>query len=135
VKKLTFNIFLLIIANDLVDTLAQLLMKKGVLSAGMTDIWTHNMFEFMHKGAVSPVLWLGIAVYALNFFLWIFILARADLSVAMPVGSFCYIFIPMAAVIFLHESVSPVRWIGILFIILGINFVARSVPAGGEGHK
>ncbi|MBF0216391.1 MAG: EamA family transporter [Candidatus Omnitrophica bacterium] len=133
-KKLTFRIFLLIIANDLVDTLAQLLMKKGVLSAGMTDIWTHNVIEFMHKGAVSPVLWLGIAVYVLNFFLWIFILARADLSVAMPVGSFCYIFIPMAAVIFLHESVSPVRWIGILFIILGIHFVARSVPAREGGH-
>jgi undecaprenyl phosphate-alpha-L-ara4N flippase subunit ArnE len=72
----------------------------------------------------------------LNFFIWIVILYKTDLSIAMPVGSFSYIFVPVAAIIFLHERVSLLRWAGIAFIILGIHFVSqsRSGAKPGEGR-
>jgi len=121
IGHLPLKIFALIILNDLGDTVAQALMKKGLLLAG----------------ASSVVLWLGILIYALNFFVWIIVLYKVDLSIAMPVGSFCYIFVPITAILFFHERVDPLRWLGIICIVLGIHFVSHSTPpapSGGPGH-
>ena len=132
-SHLTLNVFFLIVLNDLIDTAAQVLMKKGLIRTGIDSINSGNIMHFISLGASSPFLWLGIFVFALNFFVWIVILYKVDLSIAMPVGSFCYIFIPVCAMLFLHEYISPVRWAGIICIVLGIHFVAQSKkPAQGE---
>ncbi|MCX5668151.1 MAG: EamA family transporter [Candidatus Omnitrophica bacterium] len=132
-SHLTLKIFLLIILNDLIDTTAQLLMKKGLVRTGIDSVNLGNITEFAARSASSPFLWLGIFVFALNFFVWIVILYKVPLSIAMPVGSFCYIFIPVCAMLFLHEEISLVRWAGIICIVLGIHFVAQSrKPAQAE---
>lgn len=126
---LTLKIFALIVLNDLGDTLAQLLMKKGLIHTGISSVTFGNILEFCARNSSSVLLWLGIAVQLLNFFIWIVILYKVDLSIAMPVGSTCYIFIPIAAAIFLHEHVSLLRWAGIIMIVFGIHFVSQSVQS------
>lgn len=123
---LTLKVFLLIILNDIGDTFAQLLMKKGLVQTGIDNVNIGNSVEFAVKNAHSPLVWLGIFVFVLNFFVWIVILSRVDLSIAMPVGSTCYIFVPIVAMMFLHEHVGLLRWAGIALIILGIHFVSQS---------
>lgn len=126
---LTLKIFALLVANDLGDTLAQLLMKKGLIDTGISSVTLGNIAQFSAANSQSLLLWLGIIVQALNFFIWIVILYKIDLSIAMPAGSTSYIFIPIAAAIFLHEHVSLMRWAGIAMIVLGIHFVSRSRKA------
>jgi drug/metabolite transporter (DMT)-like permease len=123
---LTFKIFALLVLNDLGDTLAQLLMKKGLVMTGITSVTFGNIAEFCARNSSSILLWLGIAVHTLNFFVWIVILYKVDLSIAMPAGSTSYIFIPLAAAVFLHERISILRWAGIMLIVLGIDFVSLS---------
>ena len=130
---LTLKIFLLIVLNDIGDTIAQLFMKKGLNHTGIDNIGLGNMTEFMAKGASSPLIWLGLFIFALNFFVWIVILSRVDLSIAMPVGSTSYIFVPIVAMIFLHEHISLLRWAGIALIVVGIHFVSQSRKAPREG--
>ena len=125
-KALTLKIFLAIVLNDISDSVAQLLMKKGLLTTGIQSVHFQNIPEFLSRNAGSPLLWLGILIYAANFFIWMVILSKVDLSVALPVGSTSYVFIPMLAVLFLKESVTPVRWLGILLIVLGVYCVSRS---------
>ncbi len=125
-SDLTLKILSLIVLNDLIDTLAQLFMKKGLIQTGIDSVNLNNIIQFVSKSASSPLLWFGIFIFTLNFFVWIVILYKVDLSIAMPVGSFCYIFIPICAMLFLHESISLVRWCGIICIVLGIHFVAQS---------
>ena len=125
-KGLTFKIFSLMLVTDVGESAAQLLMKKGLAHTGMTVIHPATVFDFLVRNAVSPLLWLGIFFYALTFFIWIVVLAHVDLSMAMPLASTSYILIPFMAMIFLHESIAPLRWIGIFFIILGIRSVAKS---------
>lgn len=108
---LTLKIFSLIILSDVVDSIAQLLMKKGLVDMGINSIF---------------IVWAGVLVFALNFFIWMVILYKVDLSIAMPAGSVSYIFVPLAAMLFLHEHVSLLRWIGICCIVCGIYFVSRS---------
>ena len=132
-SRLTLKIFSLIVLNDIVDTIAQLIMKKGLLHTAISSVSLSNIAEFVARGASSALVWLGILVYALNFFIWIVILYKIDLSIAMPVGSTCYIFVPIAAILFLHEQVTPLRWVGIACIVLGIHFVSQSKKPAKEG--
>jgi drug/metabolite transporter (DMT)-like permease len=125
-SHLTLGVFLLIVLNDLVDTAAQLLMKKGLIRTGIDSVNLGNITQFAALSASSHLLWIGIFIFAMNFFVWIVILYKVPLSIAMPVGSFCYIFVPVCAMLFLREDISPVRWAGIVCIVLGIHFVAQS---------
>ena len=118
--RLTLGVFVLIIANDLADTAAQLLMKKGI----------HVLFDLSNPA--SLFFWTGLLIYLSNFFLWMFILSKIDLSVALPLASASYILIPVAAVLFLHEFVSPMRWLGLALIIGGITLVSQSRASGGS---
>ena len=125
-NSLTFKVFMAIVLNDVGDCIAQLLMKKGLVQtmAGLMNFG--NVIEFIVHNAGSWLLWTGILVYALNFFVWIVVLSHVDLSIALPVGSTSYIFIPILATLFLHEHVGWIRWIGIGLVILGIHFVSKS---------
>ena len=129
---LTFKIFLLILLNDLGDSLAQFLMKKGLLQTGVEAGSWQGTIAFLAHNVSSPIIWMGIIVYALNFFLWIVILSRIDLSVAMPIGSTTYLIIPLLAMFFLKEQVTLTRWFGITLIVVGIYFVSQSVKPSLE---
>lgn len=125
-STLTLKIFLLILANDLLDGAAQLFMKKGLVQAGMGTLGLHHLFSFVAQNSSSGFVWLGISLYALNFFLWIVVLSRVDLSIAMPLSNLTYLFTPFIAMFFLHETVNHLRWLGIVLIIAGIHFLSRS---------
>ena len=115
IGKVPLTIFLLLITNDLLDTTAQLLIKKSGC----------------HPGEV--LLWVGILIYVFNFFLWMRILSKIDLSVALPLAGLSYIFVPLASFLFLHEHIGFMRAAGLLFILLGIHLISKHTPAQPEG--
>lgn len=134
-KKLN-GIFLLkvislIVVKDAIESFGDLFFKKGCLETGISNVVLSNFIQFASGIISSPWLWIGIAFYLANFFLWIVLLSRVDLSVAFPMSSLTYIMVPLLAIFFLGENVHPVRWAGIIFIIIGVTLAGRS--AGEEG--
>ena len=130
-KKLTVSLFLLIMLTDLMESLTSFLMKKGVVPAELFPLSVSHVLHFIAVNAGSLLIWLGVLTYLLNFFLWMRVLSKLDLSVAVPLGSTSYVIVPLAAHFFLHEIVTPVRWFGIMLIIAGIYFVSQSKTQGG----
>jgi undecaprenyl phosphate-alpha-L-ara4N flippase subunit ArnE len=57
--------------------------------------------------------------------LWFYILKNNELSLAYPLISISYIFGALAAVFIFHETIPFTRWIGILFIMIGVAFLAK----------
>ena len=129
-KNLTWKVFLLIVMNDMANSFAQLFMKKGLVPPPENLLDGTALLNFLGTNISSPFMWLGITIYALSFFLWIIVLTRADLSTAMPVASTDYVIIPLLAMIFLKETVTPLRWMGIVSIVAGIYFVSQSGRSG-----
>jgi drug/metabolite transporter (DMT)-like permease len=125
-KGLTWRVFFLIVLTDLGNSLAQLLMKKGLLHPAADFLNLKALVDFIAGNAVSPVFWLGILVYILCFFVWIVVLSKVDLSVAIPLACNDYVIIPLLAVVFLREHVSLLRWLGIAIIVCGVLIVSRS---------
>ncbi len=126
-KKLTLKIILFLVFSDILETLIHLCFKKGAMSFDYFDINTCAEGVTFLAGVFStPFLWLGIFLALLTFVVWSTILSKIDLSVAVPIASFSYILIPLTSAIFLHERVSLLRWIGVIFILAGVIFVSLS---------
>jgi drug/metabolite transporter (DMT)-like permease len=56
------------------------------------------------------------------------LLSAADLSFVLPVTASAYVLIALAGHFVLHDRISPVRWIGIVVITLGV-ILAEETPA------
>lgn len=74
----------------------------------------------------SPWLWGGVAIFVLEFIIWLQVLARAPLSLALPVASLNYCGVALASRLFLGEKVNLRRWLGIACITFGVAVAAAN---------
>jgi drug/metabolite transporter (DMT)-like permease len=126
-KRLTLKILLFLVSTDILETLAQFCFKKSVASQGFPEIGTFMQgLIFLKTIASSPYLWIALLSVFTIFVIWSTILSKIDLSVAVPVASFSYILVPLTSSVFLHENISSTRWLGIIFILIGVIFVSIS---------
>ncbi|MCX5669295.1 MAG: EamA family transporter [Candidatus Omnitrophica bacterium] len=135
-KKVTLKILLLLIASDILETAVHFFFKKSTLvfSQGqVTDLAT--MLVFLKVVFSSAFLWAGLLTVVAVFIIWSMILSKIDLSVAVPIASFSYILVPLVSIIFLHEQITALRWIGVFFVILGVIFVSLSSKERTEQAK
>jgi uncharacterized membrane protein len=68
----------------------------------------------------------GIAFEAIWFFLWLYLLARWDLSRIFPFEGLNPVLIAIGAMLFLKERLPLKAWIGIAMISVGIGMVSLS---------
>lgn len=125
-NRLTLKLFALISTADILESIADLLIKKGINLSGTGLAGVVNIVGFLLKLSTSYLVLLGILLYIVNFFILITVLSRLELSIAFPAGSISYILVPLLSIIFLHENVTLMRWSGIICIIAGIYFISRS---------
>jgi undecaprenyl phosphate-alpha-L-ara4N flippase subunit ArnE len=57
--------------------------------------------------------------------LWLYIIKTFPFSMAYPMISLSYVFGMFAAILFFHEEVPLVRWIGVLLIMSGCVLIAK----------
>ncbi len=126
-KRLTLKILLFLILSDILETFIQFCFKKSTLPVtGFNVTSPADAFTFIKAIAASPFLWIGICAVLVIFVIWSTILSKIDLSVAVPVASFSYILVPICSIVFLKETISPLRWVGIIFILSGIILTSLS---------
>ena len=126
-RKLTFKILAVLIFSDVLETLTHFCFKKSTFSVSGFEIKRFlDIFNFLYAVFSSPFLWVGLLTVLLTFIIWSSILSKIDLSVAVPLCSFSYISIPLVSIIFLHEKISILRWLGIFCILVGVIFVSLS---------
>jgi uncharacterized membrane protein len=75
----------------------------------------------------NPSFYGGVAIGAIGTFTWMYVLAKADFSYALPLLTFCGILVAMvSAKVVLHEPLGLRRTIGTLLIAAGALLVSRS---------
>ena len=106
------------------------LLKRGMNR--LEKLPTLNISEVVRviKAAVtnSHIL-LGIFFEALFFICLLFLMSESDISFLWPLTALSFVFSTMAAIFFLHERVTPLRWVGVVFIMLGAAFISYSEHA------
>ena len=84
--------------------------------------WTWMFFRNFFTNWWLPASGLSMAAATI---VWAYILKHHDLSLAYPLISISYIFGTLAAVFIFHETVPSTRWIGVLFIMIGVAFLTK----------
>lgn len=119
---MSLRLLLLILASVALSALAQLALKTGTAAGARSRGVGGELLAL----AQSPFVIGGLALYALGAVLWLFVLARAPLSLAYPFVGLGFIFTMLAGALVLGEQVTPVRIAGTLLIAAGCVLVARS---------
>ena len=103
----------------------QLLLKRGLNSLGNIDFASGIVTSYF-KIFLCPSVLLGLFLYMSGVFAWIYVLTEMDLSYAYPFLALTYVLVGVLSMIFLHEQISIIRWIGILTICFGVVIVSRT---------
>jgi drug/metabolite transporter (DMT)-like permease len=74
----------------------------------------------------QPLIWIALPLYGAGFIIWAVALSRLQLSFAYPLLAIGYLLNPLAALIVFGEQISPMRWAGIIVVMVGIILVGRS---------
>ena len=115
--------YLVLLSVVVFGSIGDTFLKRGVGS---------EPIDFHHLGALLQVLlhpFVILGILSLLFFMssYMTALSFADLSYVLPATAVGYIFMTLLSIFWLHEHVSPVRWVGVLLIVIGVGAVA-----GGE---
>jgi multidrug transporter EmrE-like cation transporter len=118
--------FALLMTGVLLNAGAQLLLKAGTNVLGVITLTRETWLDTFARMATQGYFILGAACYGVSLVVWILGLSRVPVSVAYPLLSVGYIINAVAAHYLFGESVTPARWLGIGFIVVGVSLVARS---------
>lgn len=110
------------------EVVATILFKKGTnrLANSMRKGWLSHIDNIINALKTKEIA-LGIALYAMEYVLWIAFLAAIDISKAFPLSSVQIVLILIASRMILKEHVNQYRWLGATLIIAGIYFVGGNI--------
>jgi uncharacterized membrane protein len=61
-------------------------------------------------------------------------LSFADLSYVLPASAISYVWMVLLSIVWLHEHVSPQRWLGVALIVVGVGVVAGGPSRTERSH-
>jgi drug/metabolite transporter (DMT)-like permease len=116
----------LILFSVCVAAVAQLTLKHGMNQ--VVDSSGRVGFDMMSLRAVATTsyVWLGLLLFGLSALIWLVVLSRTTLSFAYPFASLTYVLILLADRFLLDQRVTPLRYAGVAFIIVGIVLVSQT---------
>lgn len=119
-------IFLLAITSVSLTALAQVALRKTMLSIMPIPENIDNIFIFILNILLNPWFIFGMSCYIISIGLWMTVLSKTEVSLAYPLSSMGFIITAAIGYFFLKEDVNMTRMIGLLLICAGIIFISKS---------
>ncbi len=103
------------------------LLKKGMTELGSLDrVSAAEIIRLVKVGSVNPRILLGVFFEALFFLSLLILMSKSEISFLWPLTGLSFVFATLAAMWFLHEQVSSIRWVGVIFIMIGAGLISYS---------
>ena len=131
-KRLRIKTLDMVLAMVVCANVGDLLLKRGMAQIGAVELTLHGIARAFQLTVTNATIWLAI-FFLIGFMVsYMTVLSWADYSYVMPAGAFGYAVLTFLAVIFLHESVSSRRWVGVALICVGVLLVGQTKPRTTE---
>lgn len=106
------------------------LLKKGMDQIGdMKRICASEVIRVVKTGVTNSRILLGVFFEALFFGCLLMLMSKSDISFLWPLTALSFVMATLAAMFFLHEQVSSIRWAGVVFIMIGAALISYSEHA------
>jgi uncharacterized membrane protein len=126
--RLRIKTLVMVLAMVVCANVGDLMLKRGMSRIGAVSLSLSGLQHAFLLTVTNGTIWIGI-LFLTGFMLsYMTVLSWADYSYVMPAGAFGYALLTFLAVVFLHESVSPRRWVGVVLICAGVLLVGQTKP-------
>ena len=127
------KLLLVLLIGLVFESTGVVLLKKGMTRIGdMQTVSAAEIGRVIKSGATNPQILLGVFFEALFFGCLLILMSKADISFLWPLTALSFVFATFAAILFLGERVSAIRWVGVALIVLGAAFISYSEHAKPE---
>jgi len=116
----------ILLASIFCAVCGQILLKATVTRLEGVDFASSKMASHLWKLLRAPIFYIALFVYFFSMILYLAAISKLDISLAFPMVSLNYAIILIYSKIFFKENVTPLRWIGVAVIILGVCLISRS---------
>ena len=105
-------------------------LKIGITQIGdMKETSVAEVVKVIKAGVTNLNVLLGVFCEAVFFGSLLILMAKSDISFLWPLTALSFVFATFAAMWFLHERVSSIRWAGVVFIMIGAGLISYSEHA------
>lgn len=129
-SKNMFKLLSILLIGLVCESTGVVLLKKGMMHIGqMNGVTAGEMLRVCKAGAANPQILLGVFFEALFFLCLLILMSKSDISFLWPLTGLSFVFATFAAIWFLDERVSAMRWIGVALIVIGAALISYSQQA------
>jgi threonine/homoserine efflux transporter RhtA len=126
---LHFKTYVLILLMVIFAPVGNIFLGKGMKRVGSAITWAPaDVIAISVRVFSSPLIWLGIGSLITFFVAYMLVLSWADYSYVQPASSIAYAIVAFLGYFFLGETVTPLHWLGIAVICLGVFLVGNTSP-------
>ena len=131
--QLETKTYTLLASMVLFSSIGNVLLSKGMKQVGeIVDYSASGLSIVFLRIFMSGTIWLGVVSLLVFFVSYLLLLSWADFSFVQPVSSIGYAVVAVLSYFLLGEIISPIRWLGVLFICAGVALVSGSEPRTAE---
>ena len=124
---MTLVTWVLILTGVGMNAAAQLLLKAATRPLGAFTVFdADTLMKSIGILSLSVPFWAGMMCYAFSVCVWLAALAKAPVSVAYPMLSLGYVVVAAVSAMWLGESLTMAKVLGIALICAGVVLVSRS---------
>jgi drug/metabolite transporter (DMT)-like permease len=106
------------------ETAGVILLSKGLNALeGPKSYGAVEIIKLVARALSNKNILLGVAFEAVFFIGLLVMMSHADVSFVWPLTSLTFVFATLAAKFYLHEDVDPLRWVGVILIVLGASLI------------
>jgi len=118
------RVILLLIFFVLCNTGGEIAMSYGVKQVGEPQGFRPmTLLRFVWSAAKNRWLWVAIPMLAASFYSLLILFSWAPVSVVIPASASNYIVGTIGAKYLLREDISVKRWMGVIFVCVGVTLV------------
>lgn len=122
-----WKVVIVMLLATIAVSVGEALLSKGMKQTNdvMGGGWTAQFRTLLNTYVI-----VGTLLMALYFVLYMLALKWADLSFVLPLTAISYLIGATLAKYFLHEHVTPIRWLGAIIITIGVIVVGLGEGSG-----
>ena len=129
-RRLQLKTIPLILISIILGPLGNVFLGKAMKSVGsLSSARILDLVPIASRVLMSGYIWLGILCLLVFFTVHMLLLTWADYSYVQPATSLSYVSITLLSYLLLGEAISPLRWLGVTVICLGVFLVGRTSPS------
>lgn len=109
------------------EAIGVVLLSRGLKQIGEVQRWTiSEVARIVGRGVTNKHILLGVLFETIFFVGLLTLLANAEVSLIWPLTSLGFVITTLAARVLEREQVSPLRWSGVILIVIGAAIVGWS---------